>query len=194
MREKSLFLVFFLTLPLLFQVNAARATETPSVPSELDYIIAAGDILDVSVWKNEALTKTLTVLPDGKINFPLVGELVAGGKTVAQLKRELENRISQYVPQPVITVIVQQVNSMLIYVLGKVNDPGRFILGNNINVLQALAVAGGLNPFADRNKIKIFREEAGKTTIFDFEYDAASKGEDLTQNIHLKRGDIIIVP
>ena len=131
-----------------------------------DYIIGPGDVLEISVWNNEALTKSMTVLPDGKIHFPLIGEVVVGGKTLADLEKELEQKIGTFVPDPSLSVMVQQVNSMLIYVIGKVNHPGRFALNTNVNVLQVLAMAGGLNTFAKRNKIKIFRETHGKTDIF----------------------------
>lgn len=173
---------------------AIGASEAETRYPAPDYTLAAGDVLDISVWKNEELTRRLTVLPDGKIHFPLIGEVLVQGKTVAQLKKEVEERLSGYVPKPVLSVIVNQVNSMLIYVLGKVNSPGRFLLQSNVNVLQGLAVAGGLNPYAERNKIKIFREEGGKTAIFDFEYDTVAKGKDLSQNVVLKRGDVIVVP
>ncbi|OPX37096.1 MAG: hypothetical protein B1H11_06405 [Desulfobacteraceae bacterium 4484_190.1] len=158
-----------------------------------NYIIGAGDILEISVWKNEDLTRLLTVLPDGKISFPLIGEVMVEGKTLAQLKKELENKISRYVPAPVLSVVIQQVNSNMIYVIGKVRNPGRFALNSNIRVLQGLALAGGLNPFAEQNKIRIFREEGGKTLIFRFRYDDVSTGKKLEQNIWLKRGDVIVV-
>jgi polysaccharide export outer membrane protein len=90
--------------------------------------------------------------------------------------------------------MVGQVNSMLIYVIGKVNHPGRFVLNTNVNVLQALATAGGLNSFAKRNKIKIFRETNGETHIFPFEYDSVTEGENLEQNVMLERGDVVVVP
>ena len=159
-----------------------------------DYSIGPGDILDISVWKDEALTKLVTVLPDGKISFPLIGDIVAGGKTVAALRNELNKKIAQYVPDPNLSVVVQQVNSMLIYIIGRVNHPGRFVLNSNINVLQALSMAGGLNPFAKKNKIMIFRKQGSATTAFTFRYDDVSKGENLEQNIMLKRGDIIVAP
>ena len=172
----------------------ASATENVEKWSATDYIIGPGDSLHISVWKNEELTKLLTVLPDGKVSFPLIGDVIAEGKTVAQLRKELEGRISRFVPAPVLSVLVQQVNSMLIYVVGKVNNPGRFVLNCNIKVLQGLALAGGLNPFAERNKIKIFREEGGDTRIFHFKYDSVSTGKNLEQNIRLNRGDVIVVP
>ena len=168
------------------------ADKTEGLPGN-NYIIGAGDVLEISVWKNEDLTKLLTVLPDGKISFPLIGEVMAEGKTLAQLKKELENKISRYVPEPVLSVVIQQLNSNMIYVIGKVRNPGRFALNSNIRVLQGLALAGGLNPFAEQNKIRIFREEGGKTLIFHFRYDDVSTGKKLVQNIRLKRGDVIVV-
>lgn len=110
------------------------------------------------------------------------------------LEKELEKAIAAFVPNSNLSVIVQQVNSMLIYVIGKVNKPGRFELNTNVNVLQALAMAGGLNAFAKRNKIKIFREENGKTHILPFEYDNVTDGENLEQNVKLERGDVVVVP
>jgi polysaccharide export outer membrane protein len=98
------------------------------------------------------------------------------------------------VPDLDLSVIVHQVNSMMVYVIGRVNNPGRFPINSNVSVLQALAMAGGLNPFAKRSKIKIFRNQGGQTRIFDFDYDDVSKGETLEQNIMLKRGDVIVVP
>lgn len=179
--------IFILSTP-------ALATENVEKWPAMDYIIGPGDSLHISVWKNEDLTKLLTVLPDGKVSFPLIGDVVAEGKTVAQLRKELEGRISRFVPDPVLSVLVQQVNSMLIYVIGKVNNPGRFTLNNNIKVLQGLALAGGLNPFAERNKIKIFREKGDDTRVIHFRYDSVSNGKNLEQNIRLKRGDVIVVP
>ena len=115
-------------------------------------------------------------------------------KTISQLRKEFEEALTPYVPDPVVTVGVERVNSMLIYVIGRVNSPGRLLLHTNVNVLQALATAGGLNVFAKRSKIKIFRQEGGETKIYKFNYDEVSSGEELEQNIVLKRGDVIVVP
>jgi len=171
----------------------AVAAEKAVRPSA-DYIIGPADVLDISVWKNEDLTKLVTVLPDGKISFPLIGEITAAGKTVAGLHKELEVKLDRFVPDVSLSMVVAQVNSMLIYVIGRVNNPGRFVLNTNTNVLQALALAGGLNRFAKRGKIKIFREEGGQTKTFSFDYAEVAKGEAIEQNIHLKRGDVIVVP
>ena len=164
------------------------------LPLVQGYQIGTGDVLDISVWKDVALSKQVTVLPDGTIHFPLVGEIKALGMTVTELKQTLEEKIERYVPDPVLSVGVLQVNSMLIYVIGKVNKPGRFVLNSNINVLQALAMAGGLNPFAKEKDVRIFRENNGGTDQFKFNYDEVREGEKLDQNITLRRGDIIVVP
>ena len=177
----------FVTLPVQSAKTVAQATGQ-------DYTIGPGDVLEISVWKEEALTKLVNVLPDGKIAFPLIGEAMASGWTVAQLKKEIETRLSRFVPDPVLSVSVHQMNSLMIYVVGKVNRPGRFELNTNIDVLQALALAGGLNSFAKRGQIKVFRKNDGKTKIFDFDYDDVTEGKKLTQNIQLVRGDVVVVP
>jgi len=168
--------------------------KTASVESTVDYRIGPGDMLDVSVWKDEALTRTTVVLPDGKITFPLIGEVIAGGKTVAGLKEELTQRLTRYVPDLVLSVEVKQSNSMMVYVIGRVNTPGRLVLNTRINVLQALAMAGGFNPYASKDRVKIFRQEHGVTRILPFHYTDVIDGERLLENIELQRGDVIVVP
>lgn len=166
-------------------------SETPPGP---EYVIGLGDVLSISVWRDQDLTGTVIVLPDGTITFPLVGSLQAEGKTVAQLKSDLAEKIDRYVPDPTLTVSVQQIHSMQVYVIGKVNRPGSYPLRTDLNVLQALSIAGGLNSFADRDQIKIVRKENGQTQMLSFEYDKVTQGEALGQNIELQRGDIVVVP
>ena len=158
-----------------------------------DYLIGPGDILEIAEWKNPDLTKTVAVLPDGKITFPLLGEVVVAGKSAEQVTQEITQALKPFVPAPNVSVVIHQVNSLLIYVIGKVNNPGRFVVNADINVLQALAMAGGLNSFAKRDKISVFRGGGGKTDIFAFDYDAVSEGKALEQNIVLKRGDVVVV-
>ncbi|MBA4369024.1 MAG: sugar transporter [Desulfobacterium sp.] len=182
---------------IMFPAESNAATEYPAgsgVTADPEYVIGHGDILNIDVWKDDALAKQVTVLPDGRIAFPLIGEITAGGKTVAQLRREIETGLKRFVPDPILNVEVEQVNSMLIYVIGKVNQPGRFILNTNIDILQALAMAGGLNPFAKQDSIKIFRKTDQETSMYHFNYDEVSEGKQLSQNILLKRGDVIVVP
>lgn len=186
-------ILFIATLLLLTCHGVAPAAETTSDKALEEYRIGPGDVLDISVWKEEALTKLVPVLPDGKIAFPLIGELMAAGKSVAQLKKEIAAALVRYVPDPTLMVSVHQVNSMLIYVIGKVNTPGRQVVNTNINVLQSLSMAGGLNTFAERDTISVFRTKNGKTQIFPFDYDEVTKGKAMEQNIVLERGDVVVV-
>jgi polysaccharide export outer membrane protein len=179
---------------ILIIATSFMAESQSTITTTENYIIGPGDVLDISVWNNEDLSKLVTVLPDGKIHFTLIGEVAAGGNTVNDLEKELKKRISVFVPNPNLSVMIDQVNSMMIYVIGRVHRPGRFVLNTKINVLQALTMAGGLNPFAKRNKIKIFRKTESKTEIFQFEYDDVTGGKHLKQNIELKRGDVVVVP
>ena len=187
----------------LVMVMACIAVASVAVPLQAqeaasqfgpDYLVGPGDVLEVSVWKEEALTKQVVVLPDGRISFPLIGEVQAAGRTLPDLKQEISKRMVKYAPKEEVNLEVKQVNSMLVYVIGRVNQPGRFVLNTNVDVLQALSIAGGLNPFAKRSQIKVFRKEGGKTTILRFNYDEVTDGERLEQNVTLKRGDVVVVP
>ena len=191
--KNKLWILGLMVLFILCPITSMGASENPILPVG-EYTIGPGDILDISVWKDEALSKLVTVLPDGRISFPLIGQVAAGGKTVTQLRENLERKLSRFVPDLSLSVIVHQVNSMMVYVIGRVNRPDRFILNTNTNVLQALSMAGGLNPFAKRSKIKIFRSENGMTKTIPFNYNEVTKGEKLEQNIMLIRGDVVVVP
>ena len=179
-------------------LSAKGVVDAPSLPEmvldEGDYLIGPGDVLDISVWKDEALTRSCVVRPDGAISFPLIGDMQATGKTTSQLKTEMEGKLDRFVPKVTLSLEVKQVNSLIIYVIGKVNAPGRFIMNSNVNVLQAITTAAGLNPFAKHNKIKIFRQGKNETIIFPFEYDEVIEGNRLEQNIRLLRGDVVVVP
>ena len=187
--------LLIITLFLSFVSQQAFAADTPqNSQAQSDYVIGPGDVLMVSIWKDESLTQEVVVLPDGTISFPLIGLIKAEDKTIAELKTEIEKRINKYVPDPVLWISVRNMNSAYIYILGRVNNPGRFLLNSRVNVLQGLAIAGGLNPFADNNDIKIFRTEETGTKLIGFRYNDVIKGKNLEENITLKRGDVIIVP
>ena len=209
MRRCIVFFVIFIfmtAIPLWAEENTAEgrvqraegggqsAEEQKDAIQKTGYVIGPGDVLDISLWRDDALTRQVVVLPDNKITFPLIGDVVAGGRTVEDLKKDINERLIPYVPEPVLNVEVKQVNSMLIYVIGRVNAPGRYTLNTNVNVLQALSIAGGLNPFAKRGKIRVFRQEGEATKTFQFNYDDVSEGKKLEQNVTLKRGDVIVVP
>lgn len=180
--------------PAIKEKEASVRVEPGEDLSVKDYILGPGDQLDISVWKDEALIRSLAILPDGKLSFPLVGELVAAGKTVSQLKKEIEAKLSRFIPDPILSIEVKQVNSQIIYVIGRVNAPGRFVLNVNVNILQALAMAGGFNPFAEKSKVKIIRSEGDKSRVIPFDYDEIVKKERLEEIIGLKRGDVVVVP
>jgi polysaccharide biosynthesis/export protein len=193
--KRVLFTSLILLLALFPHALLAQDKAAADAPlAEGDYILGPGDTLFVSVWKDPAMTQTVPVRPDGKISFPLIGEIQAGGRSVAQVKAEMEEKISRYVPDPVLTVGVQEIRSMLIYVIGRVNSPGRFAINSNLSVLQALAMAGGCNPFADTKNIRVFRKAGNQTLIIDFNYNEVSAGKNLDQDIMLERGDVIVVP
>ena len=201
--EKRLFVAVFLLALIPFPLRAAEKEAAAPAPeaeaalqatAEPDYRVGPGDQLSIEVWKDRDLARLVTVLPDGKVAYPMVGEVVAAGKTVAQLQKEIEGKLSLYVKDAVITVEVRQVNSLQIYVLGHVRLPGRSILVSNIDVLQALAIAGGPDQFAKVSRIRIFRREGGKTIIIPFDYDDVIAGKNPESNILLRRGDVIVVP
>ena len=191
--KKTAWTVVAVILVCFFPFQVLAEEKTAILPVD-DYVIGPGDVLDISVWKEQALTKLVTVLPDGKISFPLIGAITAGGKTLDQISKELEQKLSRFVPDINLSVLVDQVNSHMVYVIGRVRNPGRFILNTNIDVLQALAMAGGLTPFAEQGNIKIFRQAQGGKEILNFDYDDVTNGKKLEQNIILQRGDVIVVP
>lgn len=158
------------------------------------YIIQPGDILAISVWKEKDLQGEFAVRPDGGINFPLAGDIVVAGKTIEQIQVDIAAKLTKYVPDSVVTASVKQSQGNKIYVVGKVNKPGEFVSNRTIDVMQALSMAGGPNPYASVNKIKIIRRVNGEQKIFYFKYSRVEKGEDLEQNIVLQGGDIVVVP
>lgn len=163
--------------------------------AQAEYKLNAGDILMVSVWKEEELTREVLVRPDGGISFPLVGEIQAAGRTTDEVQASVVSSLSQYVPDAVVTVAVLSVNGNKIYVLGKVARPGEYVMNKSLDVMQALAVAGGLTTFAGENKIRILRRgETGVQQAIPFRYGAVKQGAQLESNIMLKGGDIVVVP
>ncbi len=186
--RKNLFLFFIIFFFSLVSPSNLTAKE------DVSYLIGPEDVLEISVWKDPELTKQVIVRPDGRISFPLIGEVEAGGHTVKFLEDKLKKQISEYIPDAMLTVIVIQVNSIKIYVVGKVARPGEYRIGRAINVMQALSLAGGLSPFADANSILILRSEKGSQNKIPFNYKELKKGEKLEQNIILETGDVIVVP
>lgn len=158
------------------------------------YKIGPGDVLSISVWKEEDMQLEVLVKPDGGITFPLAGDLQAKGLTTQELTEELKQKLKRYIPNPVVTVSVLQTTSNKIYVVGKVNRPGEYKATHYMDVLQALSLAGGLTPYAESDEIKIIRRSNGKKYVYEFDYDEVINGEKLEMNIILEAGDTIAVP
>ena len=158
------------------------------------YKINAGDILNISVWKEEGLDRDVLVRPGGGISFPLVGDIKAEGMTIEQLRLEVTSRLSKYIPDPVVTVSLMQVQGNRAYVIGHVNKPGEFMLARPTDVMQALSMAGGVNSFASLNDIIILRRNGQTQVSIPFRYKDVAKGKGLEQNIILQSGDVVVVP
>ncbi len=161
---------------------------------ERSYGLNPGDILSITVWKEEGLDREVLVLPDGKISFPLAGHLMAAGRSPEEVQKTLSERIEKYIPDPVITVSVRAVAGNKIFVIGQVRRPGEFQAGHRIDVMQALSQAGGLTPFADEDDIKVLRHENGEQITLPFDYSEVKEGRMLEMNIILNSGDVVVVP
>ena len=172
------------------------AQEKSSLTVTTDYIIGPEDVLDITVWKNADLSKTVQVRPDGRISLPLIGDVVAVSRTSAQLTEEISTRLKAYMENPTVSIVVKEVNSYAIFVLGEVVKPGRLPLKSKTTLLQAITLASGFTPVASRNKIVIFRfgKDGEPLTKIKASYDDIVLRDGINQNIELKPGDTIVVP
>ncbi|MCG2774488.1 MAG: polysaccharide biosynthesis/export family protein [Desulfobacterales bacterium] len=181
--------VFFGSVFLLLVV-----ANTVALAAESTYQIGPGDVLEISVWKDESLTRQLVVPPDGIMSFPLIGDLDVKYMTVTDVRKAITKKLSEYVPDATVSVILLNLNSLQAYVIGKVHKPGQYAITMETSVMQVLSMAGGINPFADGNKILILRQINNKTVKIPFNHDQVMKGENLQQNIIIQRGDVVVVP
>ncbi|MEX2123288.1 MAG: polysaccharide biosynthesis/export family protein [Woeseia sp.] len=164
-------------------------------PVDRAYTVQPGDILEISVWKEEDLQREVLVRPDGRFSFPLVGDLDATGKTVSDLRDEISASLQKYIPDLVVTVTVKSILGNKIYVLGQVNNPGEFVVNPRVDVMQALSMAGGTTAFAALNDIVVLRRNGdGSQSAIRFAYKDVEKGRSLEQNIVLNVGDVVVVP
>ena len=170
--------------------------QPPVVPAmERGYLIQPGDLLQVTVWKEQDLTGEVLVRSDGGLSFPLVGEVKAAGKTVEALREEFTKRLKDnYIPDPVVTISTKQMGGNQVYVIGKVQHPGGFAFVKPLDVMEVLSLAGGGTPFASLNDIIILRRENGKQRSIPFHYSDVLHGRNLSQNIVLESGDTVVVP
>lgn len=182
------------TPPVSHLTEAQAAAAAVATPDQATYLLGPEDTLEISVWKEPDLTKQLVVRPDGKITYPLIGEVQAAGRTVKQLQEEILKRLEKYVTDAHVTVILLKAQNYKIYVTGKVSKPGDFIIGKPVNVMQAISMAGGLTPFASPGSIMVLRTMGGKEEVFPFNYKEVAKGQFLEQNRTLLPGDVVVVP
>lgn len=164
------------------------ATEDPN------YMIGAQDVLDISVWKEPELTLSVPVRPDGKISIPLLNDVQAAGLTPTQLAMRITTDLKKFVTNPQVTIIVTQINSQRIYILGEVNRAGAYPLLPQMTMLQALSSAGGFTQFANLKKIYMFRVEDGKQVKYPFNYKDVVNGKRPDENVILRAGDTLVVP
>ena len=165
------------------------STSTPPV----EYVIGVEDVLDIVVWRESDITLEVIVRPDGKITVPLVGDVQAAGRTASEIAAELTESLSRYIKEPLVAVIVSQINSFRVYVIGEVNAQGVLELRQRTRLLQALALSKGLTEFADKSDIVLIREENGRIERMEFDYKKLVKDENSSDNIYVKPGDTIIV-
>jgi polysaccharide export outer membrane protein len=169
------------------------ADNTAGVALPTGYVIGAEDFLSVVFWREKDLSAEVIVRPDGKISLPLLNDIQAAGYTPEQLAGVVARAASKYVADPLATVIVKQINSRKVFVLGAVSKPGTFLLTSDMNVLQLIAQVGGLLEYADSENIIIIRKQAGREQRLKFNYDEVIKGKKIEQNITLQPGDTILV-
>jgi polysaccharide export outer membrane protein len=165
-----------------------------SLAEEKVYHIGPGDVVEISVWKDPELSRNMVVPPDGVISVPLIGSINVTHLAVPELRTIVTQKLSEFIPDVTVTVMLLQINSLKAYVIGKVNRPGEFPINLETNVMQILAQAGGLTPFASDGNIKILRQKDSQITNIPFDYGEVEKGKNLEQNIILQPGDVIVVP
>lgn len=197
---RSQFWMVVLLLVTIFPTRAhgrpAQAVDASQKPVAQDpnYVIGPQDVLDISVWKESELTRTVPVRPDGKISMPLLNDVRAAGLTPNQLAAQITTSLKKFVTDPQVTVIVTQINSQRVYILGEVLRTGAYPLLPGMTILQALSSAGGFTQFANRKKIYMFRVENGKQVKYPFDYKAVIDGKRTDEDVVLKAGDTIVVP
>lgn len=160
----------------------------------LEYRIGPEDVLHISVWRDEDLDREVVVRPDGGISFPLAGDIQVSGRTPLEVQQEIRSRLQRFVPDAEVTVAVEEISGYTIFVLGEVEEPGQFTLGRYVDVVQSLTLAGGFTPYASSRKIQVLRRQNGEEVTFPFDFRDVSRGQNLSQNIILQSGDVVIVP
>lgn len=167
----------------------------PVMATDSGYLINKGDRLRIDVWQEENLHAEVMVSPDGTFSFPMIGSVPAAGKTIDELQTLVRDKLEEYIPGPEVIVSLLTVEGNSIYVIGEVSRPGPYVMTKDLDVMQALSMAGGLTPFAAKNDVHILRRSAdGHASSIPFAYGDVEDGENLDTNILLQSGDTVIVP
>jgi polysaccharide export outer membrane protein len=175
--------------------GAAGSVAKKESEEDNSFIIGPDDMLAVSVWKEPEISRSIPVRSDGKITLPLVGEIQAGGQTPRQLQMAIATRLQNYISEPEVTVMVQEVRSQRFNILGQVAKPGSYLISNSARVLDAIAVAGGFRDFAKKKSIYVLRQNgSGQQSRLPFNYAEVVKGKKPEQNVELKPHDTVVVP
>jgi polysaccharide export outer membrane protein len=175
-------------------VQTTAQTRDAAKPHDNTFVIGNDDVLAINVWKEPDISRSIPVRSDGKISLPLVGEVQAAGLTPLALEKDIAGKLKNYISEPEVTVMLQQVNSQRFNVLGQVARPGSYMIANSPTVLDALALAGGFRDFAKKKSIYVLRQGAAGESRIAFNYKDVSQGKNMAQNIKLQPGDTIIVP
>jgi polysaccharide biosynthesis/export protein len=174
--------------------GVAPRPASPAAGVSAEYVIGPEDVLGISFWREAEMTGDVTVRPDGRITLPLIGELKAAGLTPDALKQEIHKAATKLFEDPTVSVIVRQVNSRKVFIMGSVTTPGSHpLIRDNLTVMQLIAMSGGLTEFADKKNITVVRIEGGKQKTFKLNYNEVAEGKRLEQNIVLIPGDTVIV-
>ncbi len=196
--KKISYIVTIVLFFLLLASHAAIAAELSQLKSKYQkkkkYVIGPEDILKIYIWKQPDLTMTVPVRIDGKISLPLINDVQAAGITPHQLKDRISKKLAKFIEEPTVSIIVQAINSKKIIICGSVRSPGVYKIRNEINILEAISIAGGLGEFANSKKIKIIRKKDRSEKIYEINYSNILNGKDLKQNVPVFPGDTIIVP
>jgi polysaccharide biosynthesis/export protein len=174
--------------------TATNSKAPVAATTDPDYVIGAEDVLDVSVWKEPDVSRSVPVRPDGRISLPLINDVTAAGLTPQQLAASVTEKLRTFLNEPQVTIIVTAINSQRVFIVGEVTRAGALPLIPGMTVLQALSSAGGFTPYANMKKIHIVRTRDGKQTMIPFNYKEALKGDNSQQTIKLEPGDTIVVP
>jgi polysaccharide export outer membrane protein len=183
-----------LLMLILAGLTGLALAPAPAAAQETGYRLNPGDVVRISVWREEELNREALVQPDGSVSFPLAGQVAAAGRTPGELQADIAQRLDRFIPGAVVTVELLDAKGNVVYVIGEVNRPGAYQVGRDISVVQAISLAGGFTPFAGTSRVRVIRKTAEGETVIPVDYRDIERGRDLAADIPLRAGDTVIVP